>query len=45
MRKESGVVKKEYMKPEVQYVTLAAEDDLMNDDLIDGEMGTESSIF
>ena len=39
-------MKKEYVKPEVEVISLIAEEAITNDDgLLDGEMGTESSIF
>lgn len=38
-------MKKIYEKPEVTEVTLISEEVITSDDLIDGEMGLESSIF
>ena len=35
-------MKKIYEKPEVEEVTLITEEDLTNDDWIDGDMGLES---
>ncbi len=39
---------KEYIKPEVEYISLQAEENITvedDDELGDGEMGLESSIF
>lgn len=42
-------MKKEYQKPEVAYISLLAEEEIttsvVSDDIVDGEMGLESSIF
>ena len=39
-------MKKEYMKPEVEVVSLVIEETITtSDDFVDGEMGEESSIF
>lgn len=37
-------MKKEYSKPEVEIISLQAQEPI-TDDLLDGEMGDESSIF
>ena len=37
---------KEYLKPEAEYISLVAEEEITADgDIVDGEMGLESSIF
>ena len=39
---------KEYLKPEVEYISLQAKEAITaedEDDLVDGELGLESSIF
>ena len=38
---------KEYIKPEVEFISLQAQENITSDDdeLLDGEMGLESSIF
>lgn len=39
-------MKKEYEKPEVELISLVTEEGIASDDdVIDGEMGLESSIF
>lgn len=41
-------MKKEYLKPEVEKISLVTEEKITTeggDDLVDGEMGLESSIF
>ena len=37
-------MKKDYQKPEVELISLIAQE-AVTDDIIDGEMGLESSIF
>ncbi len=37
---------KEYVKPEVEFISLQAKEDItVDDELLDGEQGLESSIF
>lgn len=37
---------KEYLKPEAEYISLVAEEEITaENDIVDGEMGLESSIF
>ena len=41
-------MKKDYQKPEVELISLTAKEQIAletGDDFVDGEMGTESSIF
>ena len=38
-------MKKEYQKPDVEFVSLVAQEEITSDDYVDGEMGLESSIF
>ena len=38
-------MKKEYQKPEVEEVVLLTEEDVTSNDIIDGSMGLEDSIF
>ena len=38
-------MKKEYLKPEIEYIDLTVSEVITDDDLVDGEMGIESSIF
>ena len=44
LRKEIIQMKKTYEKPEIEMVSLAAQEAVTND-LLEGEMGVESSIF
>ena len=38
-------MKKEYQKPEVEFVSLVAQEAITDDWILDGETGVESSIF
>lgn len=38
-------MRKEYQKPEVEYVSLVSQEEITNDDLMDGSMNVEDSIF
>lgn len=38
-------MKKEYIKPEAELVSLVATEAITGDDIIDGETGVDSSIF
>lgn len=46
MRLERRIkMKKDYQKPEVEFVSLVAQEEITTDDYVEGEMGLESSIF
>lgn len=36
---------KDYQKPDVEFISLVAQEPITNDEFFDGEMGLESSIF
>lgn len=36
---------KDYLKPDVEYVSLVAREEVTTDDLVEGEVGIESSSF
>ena len=36
---------KEYIKPEVEFVSRVAKEEITSSNILDGEMDTESSIF
>lgn len=38
-------MKKDYQKPDVEFVSLIAQEEITSDDYVEGEMGVESSIF
>ncbi len=38
-------MRKEYLKPKMEYVSIISQEAIMEDSLMDGSMGVEDSIF
>ena len=43
--KENNRMKKDYLKPDVEWISLLAKETVATDEIIDGETGSESSEF